>query len=334
MRQLRMVALGASTLALIVSACSTGGSTASTSSAATAPPASAPPASASASAPSATIASTLILGGPPECPQREFCAVGLEKVYGLTFKEFKPLDAGGPLTVAAVDSGQADVGLLFTSDPAIAAKGFVLLTDDKQLQKSDNIAPVVRQAVIDAHPEVKTVLDGISAKLTQNELIDLNKKVAIDKKDPSDAAKDWLTEYGFLPGPGGSGKGKIVVASFNFPESTTLAELYAQALAANGFEVEKKLNLGNREIIYPAFKAGQLDVLPEYLASALSVVYKGDASTDPAATAAALAAAAKADGLTVLAFAPATDQNGFVVTKATADKYGLKTLSDLAKPAP
>jgi osmoprotectant transport system substrate-binding protein len=333
MRQFRMVALGASTLALIVSACTTGGSSTSPSPAATVAPtgASAAP---SASAPSATIASTLSLGGPPECPQREFCAVGLESVYGLTFKEFKPLDAGGPVTVAAVESGQADVGLLFTSDPAIAVKGFVLLADDKQLQKSDNIAPVVRQAVLDAHPEVSTILDGISAKLSQDELIDLNKQVAIDKKDPSDAAKDWLTEQGILPGPGGSGKGKIVVASFNFPESTTLAELYAQALEANGFEVERKLNLGNREVIYPALKAGQLDVLPEYLASALSVAYGGDASTDPAATAAALTEAAKADGLAVLAYAAATDQNGFVVTKATADKYGLTTLSDLAKPAP
>ena len=332
MRQLRMAALGASAFALIVSACSAGGSSPSPSAVA-----SAPPASVAASAPgssAATIASTLTLGGPPECPQREFCAVGLQKTYGLTFKAFKPLDAGGPITVTAVESGQVDVGLLFTSDPAIAAKNFVLLADDKQLQNSDNIAPVVRKAIVDAHPEVKTILDGISAKLTQDELITLNKQVAIDKKDPADAAKDWLTKNAILPGPGGSGKGKVVVASFNFAESTTLAELYAQALAANGFQVEKKLNLGNREVIYPAFKSGQIDLLPEYLASALSVGYKGTASTDPTATAKLLDDAAKADGLTVLAFAPATDQNGFVVTKATADKYSLKSLSDLAKPAP
>jgi osmoprotectant transport system substrate-binding protein len=323
-----MLALGASTLALVLSACSTGGSSPSASTAPATTSASTAPSS------SATIASTLVLGGPPECPQREFCAVGLEKVYGLKFKEFKPLDAGGPLTVAAVESGQVDVGLLFTSDPSIAAKGFVLLDDDKHLQKSDNIAPVVRQAVVDAHPEVKTVLEAISAKLSQTELIGLNQAVAIDKKDPADAAKDWLTANGFLPGPGGSGKGKVVVASFNFPESTTLAELYAQALVANGFDVEKKLNLGNREVVYPALKSGQIDVVPEYLATALSVAYKGTPSSDPAETSTAFNAAAKADGLVALAFAAATDQNGFVVSKATADKYALKTLSDLAKPAP
>jgi osmoprotectant transport system substrate-binding protein len=324
-----MLALGASTLALVLGACSAGGSSPSASTAQSAPATSTTP-----STPTATIASTLILGGPPECPQREFCAVGLETVYGLKFKEFKPLDAGGPITVAAIESGQVDVGLLFTSDPSIAAKGFVLLEDDKHLQKSDNIAPVVRQAVIDAHPEVKTVLEGISAKLSQTELIGLNQAVAIDKKDPADAAKDWLTTNGFLPGPGGSGKGKVVIASFNFPESTTLAEVYAQALAANGFDVEKKLNLGNREVVYPAFKSGQIDVVPEYLATALSVAYKGTPSTDAAETEAAFNTAAKADGLVALAFAEATDQNGFVVTKATADKFALKTLSDLAKPAP
>lgn len=309
MRPNRRVALGAALLALVIGACTSGGSSGS------------------------TIASNLILGGPPECPQRDFCAPGLEKTYGLKFKEFKPLDAGGPVTVSAIASGSVDVGLLFTSDPSIAAKGFVLLGDDKTLQQSDNIAPVVRQAVLDAHPEIRTILDGISAKLSQEELIGINKQVAIDQKDPADVAKDWLTGYGFLPGPGGLGKGKVIVASFNFPESTTLAELYAQAIAANGFDIEKKLNLGNREVIYPAFKAGQIDVLPEYLASALAVAYKGTASTDPAVTSKALADAAKADGLAVLAYAAATDQNGFVVTKATADKYELLNLSDLAKPA-
>src|SRR5207244_6399756 len=75
----------------------------------------------------------LILGGPPECPsaQRPFCKPGLEQTYGIKFKDFKPLDAGGPLTVAALDGKQIDIGLLFTSDPTIVAKSFVLLEDDK-----------------------------------------------------------------------------------------------------------------------------------------------------------------------------------------------------------
>src|SRR5438309_10655054 len=86
-------------------------------------------------------AGNYVLGGPPECPQRPFCQLGLKTVYGLEFKDFKPLDAGGPLTVAALEGKQIDVGLLFTSDPSIVAKNFVLLDDNKHLQLADNIAP-------------------------------------------------------------------------------------------------------------------------------------------------------------------------------------------------
>ena len=63
-----------------------------------------------------TLASTLILGGPPECPQRPFCAVGLEETYGLTFKEFKPLDAGGPITVEAVKNGQVVLNGMYLNE--------------------------------------------------------------------------------------------------------------------------------------------------------------------------------------------------------------------------
>ena len=112
MRRYRMAALGALTLALILSACSTGGSSPAPSTA-PATSATAPSAAASPSAPAsaaATIASTLVLGGPPECPQRPACLLGLKSTYGLDFKEFKPLDSGGPLTVAALDSGDIGVG--------------------------------------------------------------------------------------------------------------------------------------------------------------------------------------------------------------------------------
>ena len=232
--------------------------------------------------------------------------------------------------------GDVDVGLLFTSDPAIAANGFVLLEDDKHLQLADNLVPVVRQEVLDASPGMADLLNGIMAKLSQAELTNLNKSVTVDGQDPDAAAQAWLTANGFLPGAGGSGKGKVVVGSTNFYEQEILGELFAQTLAANGFEVEKKFQLGNREIVFPALESGQIDVLAEYAATALEFVNEGagEATTDPQATADKLAARLKDKGIAVLDFAAATDQNGFVVTKATADKYGLVKISDLAKPAP
>ena len=147
----------------------------------------------------ASVAKDMVLGGPPECPQRPFCALGLKSTYGLTFKDFKPLDAGGPLTVTALEGKQIDVGLLFTSDPSIVAKSFVLLDDDKHLQLADNIAPVIRKDLLSKDDGTITrLLNAISAKLTQAELNDMNKQVAVDKKDSKDVAAAWLKKQGLI----------------------------------------------------------------------------------------------------------------------------------------
>lgn len=347
MRLYRMLALGASAL-VFAGACATGGGSTPTS---TGPPASSPPIQAAASAAPAapapssapaaaspaaqTVASRLVFGGPPECPTRPFCLVGLAKVYGLSFKAFVPLDAGGPLTVAALQSGKIGIGLLFTSDPSIVVDGFVLLTDDRHLQASDNLAPVVRSAVLKAHPDIATLLDALSAKLTQAQLTALNKQVVVDKTDPADAARAWLQQQGFVP-TGGANKGTVVVGSTNFSEQLLLAELYAQQLEANGYTVVRKFDLGSREVVQPAIQAGQIDLYPEYLASLTEYLDKGTglATTDPAQTSKILARLLAPKGESLLAYAPATDENGFAVTRQTAQRYGLVTLSDLAKPAP
>jgi osmoprotectant transport system substrate-binding protein len=128
----------------------------------------------------------------------------------------------------------------------------------------------------------------------------------------------------------------VRIGSFNFAESETLGEMLAQILEANGYSVERKFNLGNREIVFPALTSGQIDLVAEYAASVLEHVNDsaGEATGDAAATVAALQARLGPQGLAALAYAPATDQNGFAVSKATADTYGLTRLSDLAKPAP
>lgn len=331
MRTFRSATLGATLLAVLFAACTSGESGASPSTAASEPSASAAPSTEASAGPS--LASTLVLGGPPECPERPFCLLGLQETYGLEFKEFTPLDAGGPLTVQALAGGQIQVGLLFTSDPAIAVNGFVLLEDDKQLQLADNLIPVVRKEVLDASPLVGDTLNAIVAKLSQAELTELNKAVTVDLTPTADAAAAWLTTMA-IPAPGG-GSGTVVVGSTNFYEQEILAEIFAQALEANGFTVERKFQLGNREIVFPALESGQIDVLAEYAATALEFANggAGEASTDPAATSAALGTALETKGLVALDYAEATDQNGFVVTQATADQYGLVTISDLGKPA-
>jgi osmoprotectant transport system substrate-binding protein len=339
MRAFRRAALGATTLALILSACTSGGSSPS---ATVAPPTASAAASQSAepSAPpstaAASIASLFILGGPPECPKRPFCVPGLKDTYGLEFKRFIPLDVGGPLSLSAVKTGLVDVSVLFTSDPSIQTNSLVLLEDDKHLQKADNLVPVVRNDLLAKAPGLGDLINPFMAKLSQQQLTDLNKQVTVDGKDSKSVAGAWLAANGLATG-GTSGKGITVkVGSTNFYEQEVLGEIFAQVLEANGFKVERKFQLGTREVVFPALLKGDIDILAEYAATALEYVNKGagEATGDAAETVAKLKERLAPLELTALGFAPATDQNGFVVTKATADKYGLKTLSDLTKPAP
>src|SRR5918992_3473040 len=201
MRPFRMVAPGALLLALVLGACTTGEGDQS-------------PAATEAGT-SATLASTMRFGGPPECPERPFCLIGLEETYGLEFAEFRPLDVGGPLTVAALENGDIDVGLLLTSDPAIAARGFVLLEDDKQLQLADNIIPVIRQEVLDESPQIADLINPWMADLTQEELTGLNLQVNVEQEDPADAVSAWLEENGLGEGDAGAGT-TVVVGSTDF----------------------------------------------------------------------------------------------------------------------
>nr|MBA2557503.1 hypothetical protein [Chloroflexota bacterium] len=319
MRTTRMAALGASLLVLILGACTTGASSPSPSGPASTTPA-ATDGGAGSPSPSAiatgddggTIASTLVLGGPPECPDRPFCLIGLQETYGLEFAEFRPLDAGGPITVEALDSGEVDVALLFTSDPQIEDRGFVQLEDDQGLQRADNLVPVVSQEVLTANPEVAEVLNEVSAALSQEDLVTLNRRATVDQDDPATIAADFLEENDLLVEGAEPVAGEpIAVGKTNFYEQDILAELYAQALESNGYPVERTEAPGNREVAFPALESGDIDILPEYAATALEFVNNGagEATADPDETARLLAERLADRGLTALEPAPASDQN-------------------------
>lgn len=122
----------------------------------------------------------------------------------------------------------------------------------------------------------------------------------------------------------------ITVASFNFPESVILAEIYAQALEAEGYDVERNLNLGSRELIFPELQSGAIDLLPEYLGSAIAVGFGEEAPTDQAEAVDVLTELFDADDVRVLEPAPGQDKNVFVVTGDFATENGLTSVSDLA----
>jgi osmoprotectant transport system substrate-binding protein len=152
----------------------------------------------------ARVAGRLVFGGPPECRERPYCLPGLRVSYGLRFREFVPLDAGGPLTLQALTAGDVDVALLFTTDPAIRARHLVVLGDNRDLQPAENIVPVLRRAT--AHrfgPGLLAALNALSARLSAAALAGLDAQVGLDSRTPRVVAERWVRAQGLAgPGPG------------------------------------------------------------------------------------------------------------------------------------
>jgi osmoprotectant transport system substrate-binding protein len=255
------------------------------------------------------------------------------------------LMAAGALTAALILSGCGGAGSSGTEAPASSGAGagcapvagdtLVVLTDDKQLQNSDNVVPAINKK--SSSPQLIAALDKVSAALDTTKLIELNKAVDIDRKSSPAAAQEFATANnlaaGIEKGPGGD----ITIGAANFSENATLGELYKIALTAAGYKVDVQ-QIGNRELYEPALEKGEIDVVPEYaatLATFLNGKVNGEGAADPsspdvAETMKNLTALGDKVGIVFGKPSEAQDQNAFATTTAFSDKYGVKTLSDLA----
>jgi len=133
----------------------------------------------------------LSIAAPAEFRTRHQGLVGLKEVYNLVPKEFRPL--ASQATVEALKNGQVKAANIFSTDPSIAANGFVVLEDPELLFGSDNVVPLVRE---DVAGSVQAPLDAVSAKLDTSALADMVKQVVVDKKDANVVAKEWLSSAG------------------------------------------------------------------------------------------------------------------------------------------
>ncbi|GAS94669.1 periplasmic glycine betaine/choline-binding (lipo)protein [Mycolicibacterium canariasense] len=141
----------------------------------------------------APVAGELVLGGPAEWKTRQQGVVGLRDVYGLNFKDFVSLDAGGTLTMTALTNGQIQAGDLFSTDPGLKSNHLVALEDDKNLFAAENVVPVIKAGK--QNDTVTKTLDAVSAKLTTDDLISMNAEAATGA-NLSDIAKKWLAGAG------------------------------------------------------------------------------------------------------------------------------------------
>lgn len=137
------------------------------------------------------VADKLVIGAGPEFAKRQQGLFGLKKVYGLTFKEFKPLDAGGPLTKAALKKGDIAVANIFSTDSAIETDNLVVLEDTKNLFPAQNITPVIETSKVKG--DVESTLNAVSKALTTESLTTYLAEVQVDKKDSPTVAKEFLS---------------------------------------------------------------------------------------------------------------------------------------------
>lgn len=139
------------------------------------------------------VAGDMVFGAEPQFETRPEGLPGLKEKYGVEFGSFQVTDAGGPVSVTALLNGQVDATDIFTTDPAIAANGFVVLADPENLYAAQNVVPLIRADK--ATPEVQAALDAVSKVLTTQDLIDLNAKTAAGAA-PETVAADWLKAKG------------------------------------------------------------------------------------------------------------------------------------------
>jgi osmoprotectant transport system substrate-binding protein len=136
------------------------------------------------------VASKLTLGAAPEFAKRYQGVVGLKKEYGVTFKEFKPLDPGGPLTKAALKKGDIQVANIFSTDSDIETDHLVVLEDTKNLFLAQNVVPLIESSKVNG--DVEKAINDVSAALTTQDLTKYLAEVAVDHKDPATVAKEFL----------------------------------------------------------------------------------------------------------------------------------------------
>jgi osmoprotectant transport system substrate-binding protein len=213
----------------------------------------------------------------------------------------------------------------------------VVLEDDKGLQTVDNIVPAINSKAIAGDSTIIPLLDAVSATLDTKTLIGLNKSVDVDRQTSTQVAKAFLAAKGLAAQDSvGNGK-KIVVGAANFSESATLAAIYAGVLKSAGYDATTQ-TIGARDTYEPPLEQGKLTIVPEYAGTLTEFLNKKEngadakplASSDLDATMKELTTLGTKVGLSFGTPAAAQDVNSFAVTTAFADKYKVKTLSELA----
>ncbi|HSP37872.1 MAG TPA: glycine betaine ABC transporter substrate-binding protein [Frankiaceae bacterium] len=229
-------------------------------------------------------------------------------------------------------SGGSGGGTSTAACTPVKGQDLVVLKDDKSSQAISAIVPIVRKEV--AKPPLTTALNNVTKSLTQDKLVALNKAVSTDNQRPEDAAKSYVQSNNLATGLSG-GSGPITVASANFSENQVLANIFAETLNAAGYTATVKV-IGARALYEPALESNQAQVVAEYVSNLVTFLADKDKTPNIKATGQigpsmeALNQLLAKRQLVALEPSVATDEVAFAVSSGSAQKYGLKTISDVA----
>ncbi|MCL6637687.1 MAG: glycine/betaine ABC transporter substrate-binding protein [Alicyclobacillus sp.] len=141
-------------------------------------------------------ANQLVLGTEQDFVVREDTLKALERVYNMHFKQVQTMDIG--LKYQALSNGKVDVIDAFSTDGRIPQLHLTLLQDDKHVFPPYYACPIVRDSVLQAHPELRGVLEKLAGKINDEQMQKLNMEVDIEHKQASQVAHDWLQQQGLI----------------------------------------------------------------------------------------------------------------------------------------
>ena len=147
----------------------------------------------------AALGRPLVIAATEECPGRPFCQGGLEEVYGLEFSSSLPTGFSSPATKTAVQSGEAQLALVGTTDATLEQFGLVVLEDDQSFQAADNVVAAVTADLVDDAALVDA-LNSVAGVLTTEDILELNRQVDAERLQPSEVATAYLVEQGLIDG--------------------------------------------------------------------------------------------------------------------------------------
>jgi osmoprotectant transport system permease protein len=260
---------------------------------------------------------------------------GLKETYNFEFN-LEPKQMRSGLMYKACADGTVDVIDAFATDGRIAAYELKPLADDKSFFPPYEAAPLVRQAALEAHPELRDVLNQLAGRLSSETMRQLNYQVDEEHRDARKVAREWLAKNGLLAAdaePGSGEAGTVTIGGKDFTEQEILGEMMAQLVEhKTDLAVERRLRLGGTMICFQALNAGDLDLYADYTGTGLVQILKRDAVSDPQ-EAYDIVQKEFQEQFDLTWLKPFGFDNTYAVTmrREQADRLGLDTISDMAE---